>query len=103
MSKGTIKPEAILEVRFKTTAEGGRQGPVFAEKFRCPMIINEEFWDCCLFLNGRQLELGETYQVPVAFLSPDVVLPMLSVGKAVKLWDGKDIAEGKVIELPERE
>jgi len=97
------KPDVIIEVRFKTTAEGGRKGPVYIKQFRCPIAVDNELFDGCIPLNGQRLELGQIYQLPVWFLWPDLVLPKLSVGKAVKLWDGKDIAEGKVIELPEQD
>jgi hypothetical protein len=99
-----MKPEAIIKVRFKTTAEGGRQGPItLTEKwsFNCPMFIDGEYWDCRLLGQGPDqiLQLGETYQLPVMFLHPDLVLPKLSSGKPVKLWEGKDIATGEVVRL----
>jgi hypothetical protein len=96
-----MKPDAIIKVRFKTTAEGGRQGPiVIAEKpFGCPLFIGEEAFDCRLLIEAQTLSLGETYELPVKFLAPDLALPKLSPGKAVKLWEGRDIATGEVVRL----
>jgi len=33
----------------------------------------------------------------VKFLRPDLVLPKLSPGKQISLWEGKEIATGSVI------
>ncbi len=94
-------PDVIIEVRFKTTEEGGRKGPVYIEQFRCPVSVDNELFDGCMPLNGQRIELGQTYRLQVWFLWPDLVLPKLSVGKDIALWDGKEIAVGKVIELPD--
>jgi len=94
-----MKPEAFIEVRFKTTAEGGRKGPVFGQHYGCPLLVDGEYFDCRLLLDGQQFELGQTYQAPVVFLHPELVLPKLSVGKSVTLWEGKDVGTGKVIQL----
>lgn len=93
-------PDAIIEVRFKTPDEGGRQGDVTGGEFYgCPLFVEGEAFDCRLLLSGRTLQLGETYELPVKFLNPGLVLPKLSPGKSVKLWEGKDIATGKVVRL----
>jgi len=52
-----------------------------------------------LLLNDRTLQLGETYELPVKFLNPDVALRKLSAGKSVTLWEGKDIATGEVVRM----
>ena len=69
------------------------------EFYGCPLFIEGEAFDCRLFLGGRTLQLGETYELPVKFLSPDLGLPKLSLGKSATLWEGKDIATGKVVRL----
>lgn len=94
-----MKPDAIIEVRFKTTAEGGREGAVVGELYGCPLFVDGEAFDCRLSLDGKTLQLGETYELPVKFLNPHLVLPKLSPGKPVKLWEGKEIATGKVLRL----
>jgi hypothetical protein len=52
-----------------------------------------------LLINAQTLMLGETYELPIKFLNPDLALPKMSPGKLVKLWEGKDIATGKVMRL----
>ncbi len=92
-----MNPDITIEVRFKTTAEGGRAGPVFGKQFGCPMFIAGEAFDCRLLIEGRALELGETYDVPVKFLNASLALPKLAPGQEITLWEGKEIAKGKVI------
>lgn len=96
-----MKPDAIIKVRFKTTTEGGRQGPiVIGERlYGCPFFVDGEWFDCRLLINAKTLVLGETYELPIKFLNPDMALPKLSPGKSVKLWEGKDIAIGEVVRL----
>jgi hypothetical protein len=95
------QPQAIIRVRFKTTAEGGRKGPIDygPRRFRCPLFIDGEAFDCGFLVKDKVFELGETYEIPIAFFRPDLVLPMLSPGKPIKLWEGKDIAVGIVVRL----
>jgi hypothetical protein len=96
-----VKPDAFIKVRFKTTAEGGRQGAVVIgnTSYGCPLCVEGEAFDCRLLLNDRTLQLGETYELPVKFLNPDVALRKLSAGKSVTLWEGKDIATGEVVRM----
>ena len=96
-----MKPDVLIKVRLKTTAEGGRQGPIVIgeELYGCPLFVDGEAFDCRLLLNAQTLRLGETYELPVKFLNPDFALPKLSPGKPVKLWEGKDIAIGEVVRL----
>ena len=91
------EPEAIIEVRFKTTVEGGRRDAIFGKDYRCPLFIDGEAFECRIPLDGKTLQLGETYKLPVQFLFPDLVLPALSPGKLVVLWEGKEIATGTLV------
>jgi hypothetical protein len=99
--KVNMKPDAIIRIRFMTTTEGGRQGPiVIGEKpYGCPLFVEGEAFDCRLLVTAKTLQLGDTYELPVKFLNPDLALPKLSRGKSVKLWEGKDIATGEVVRL----
>jgi len=99
-----MKPDAIIKFHFKTTAEGGRQNDIVIQErpehhYGCPLFVEGEAFDCRLLVNARTLRLGETYELPVKFLHPDLALPKLSAGKLVRLWEGKDIATGEVVRL----
>lgn len=92
-----MNTDAIIEIRFKTPAEGGRHGAINGIFYGCPLFIGGEAFDCRIFLNGKTLLLGETYKLPVKFLNRDLVLPKLSQGKPVILWEGKEIATGRIV------
>lgn len=92
-----MESDAIIEVRFKTPEEQGRQTAVHGDYYGCPFIVDGEAFDCRLLLSGRRLELGKTYQVPVQFMNWQLVRPRLSAGKPFILWEGKDVATGKVV------
>jgi len=103
-----MEPEAIIEVRFKTTKEGGRKTPVGSKLdheagvdwYGCAFVVGGDAHDCRLLLEGRCFDLGETYEVSVKFLRPDLVLPKLSVGKKILLREGaREVAKGKVLRL----
>lgn len=99
-----MQPDAIIEVCFKTEAIGGRQtsvgGPNTAvDYYSCPLVIDGEALDCRLLLAGRCLVLGEINQVPVKFLNPQLAIPHLAAGKPISLWEGKEVAVGKIVRV----
>ncbi len=94
-----MMPDVFLEVRFKTPDEGGRNTPIRGDFYACPLFVDGEGFDCRLLIKDVTLELGQWYELPVKFMNKDLVLPKLSVGKAVTLWEGKDVASGKVLRL----
>ena len=96
-----MKPDAIIRVRFKTTAENGRNSAVEGAFYACPLFVDGEAFDCRLLLSGKRLELGEYYEVPVKFLYRDLAIPKLVAGKEVVLWEGKDVANGSIVSLSE--
>jgi hypothetical protein len=94
-----MQVDAIIKVRFKTTAENGRQRAVTGEIYGCPLFIDGEAFDCRLYLEGRTFNLGETYEVGIRFLNPQWALPLLAVGKRISLWEGKEVASGEVLRI----
>ena len=94
-----MKPDAIIEIRFKKTVEGGRQNAIVGNVYGCPMFVDGVGFDCRLLLGGQTIQLGETYKVPVKFMNFEMVLPKLTVGKSIVLWEGKEVATGKVVRL----
>ncbi len=94
-----MKPDATVRLKFLDTSEGGRHTAVRGAFYGCPLIVDDEAFDCRLLLGGQCLELGTTYEVAIKFLSPELALPKLKVGKEVQLWEGKTVARGTVIEI----
>jgi len=94
-----MKPDVIINVRFLTTAEGGRNTAVEGQFYACPLFVDNEGLDCRLLLEGRRLVLGSTYEVPVKFLHRELALPKLAVGKDVLLREGRNVAKGRVVKV----
>lgn len=87
---------ATIEVRFKTPEESGRRSNINGDMYACPMLIDNEYFDCRISLCGRQIELGCTYDLEVRFLSADLAGTHLVPGRAISLWEGKEIAVGTI-------
>jgi hypothetical protein len=96
-----MNPDAIIEIRLKTTTEGGRQKAIVIidSPYGCVLFVDGEAFDCRILVQNKTLELGATYKLPIKFLRPDLALAKLSVGKSVRLWEGKDIAVGRVVKV----
>jgi len=94
-----MTPDAYLQVRFKTHDEGGRKTPVTGDYYACPLFVDGEGFECRLLIDGKTLALGQWYELPVKFMNKELVVPKLSVGKVVTLWEGKDVGLGKILKL----
>src|SRR4051794_21954434 len=98
--------DATVRVRLFPTALGGRRTAISIPEYRCPVFFDdqrEDAYDCQLLLGevGAILEPGgPSVIVPVTFMSPDLVLPMLRPGVRFILWEGKDIGEAVVVQMP---
>lgn len=93
-----MKADILIKVRFKTEIEGGRKGAITGSFYGCPLFVDGSGFDCRLFLDSK-IELGLTYEVPVKFMNPELVLPKLYPGKIFTLWEGKDVATGTVLKI----
>lgn len=92
--------DAFLLIRLFTTHEGGRQSDISGQVYACPILIDGEAFDCRMYLPEGGLKLGDTYEVPVKFMNPSMVLPKLVPGKEVGIWEGKPIGIGSVVSVP---
>jgi hypothetical protein len=94
-----MTPDIYINVRLKMPEEGGQKSHIFGEFYSCPMLIDGEGFDCRLMIKGLELLPGTWLEVPVKFLNRDLAISNLSIGKAVVLWEGKDIADGVVTRI----
>lgn len=94
-----MKPDIYIRIQFKTTTDGGRKTPVVGDFYACPLILDREAYDCRLVIEGKTLELGYPYEVPVKFLNWERIKPHLVVGANIVLWEGKDVAHGWVTKI----
>lgn len=88
--------DAIIEVRFKTPSEGGRKTPITGNMYSCPLLIDGEGFDCRIWLGNKKIELGKIYDLEVSFLFRSLAKPHLNIGREISLWEGKEIANGKI-------
>lgn len=68
--------------------------------FRCVFEFEGAGFDCALLLTDLgSLAPGNEAVVPVAFLFPEHVKARLQPGSRFRLWEGKYIAEGEILEV----
>lgn len=90
-------PDIIATIRFRTTAEGGRNGPILTDTLRCMMVFGPEVFDCLLMLQQvGNVQLGEIVTVPMRFLVADLLRGKLKPGDKFYLRDYRVIADGEV-------
>lgn len=93
----TIKPQAVIRVQFLPPSAGGRELPLVAKNYGCPVLVEGKGFDCRFVLSEEmKFEFGQTYSIGVRFLSPKKALEALCVGQEIELWEGKVIAKGSV-------
>lgn len=95
-----MKADAIVQIELLPTEDGGRSGATPSDKFGCPLEIGSKFYDCRFDLTASgPLRPGHSSVVPVAFLFPEDVIPLLSEGTTFKLWEGRTIGTGRIISI----
>jgi len=95
--------DARVHLRLYTTAEGGRQNAVDApeDRYRPTARIDGKYFDFRL-MTAVRLELGDAYDVYIAFLDIENAKPHLGVGVGFVIWEGKDVGTGVILELVDR-
>lgn len=72
-------------------AKGGRRGPI-KSGYQCPMLIENEHWDCYVTFSGGLIYPGDTRSgVKIEFLSPDQVAKKLRVHSTFHFTEGPRI------------
>jgi hypothetical protein len=90
-----------VSLRLLTTEEGGRQGYVDAPAYgyRPTSRIDGKFFDIRI-VPALRMELGQTYEVEVAFLDIENARPHLAVGRVLTIWEGtKKVGEATILKL----
>ena len=85
------KFDAVLRVRFMTRAEGGRKAAVSPPSgfFPCTLVGANDAagFDARIVFAGLHAELGETYNLPVLFLCPELALERFPPGAEFRIMD----------------
>jgi hypothetical protein len=94
-----LRPDAVVRLRFLSTDDGGRSKPIPpGGVFGCPFLFEDEYFDCRLLLGDHTAAVlpGDTVDVALKFLCPDLIKPRLHQGSLFRLWEGRTIADGVV-------
>ncbi|SRR5260221_202569 len=91
--------DVTAEITLQRPGEGPRQSPLIGEWFGCPVSIGGEMFDIRFYLPAHGIELGSTSTVEGAFLSPELVRPLLKRGTKFTLWERGTIGHGTVMEV----
>jgi hypothetical protein len=87
------KFDAVLRVRFLTRAEGGRKDAVKPPSgfYSCTLYGENDTvgYDVRIIFAGLPAELGETYELPALFLSPELALERFPPGTKFQIMDGR--------------
>ena len=97
--------DVVVRVRFLTTQEGGRRtnlSGAVVPFYACPMIVDGQYFDCRIYIDGKVIALGEQYDLKAKFLSSEIVIPKLYIGKEISIWEGKIVGKGEVLEITNR-
>jgi hypothetical protein len=95
-----MTPDVIAKIKLYETDVGGRCEPTPSDQFGCLVEINGEYFDCRLMLESiGSLRPGQIAIVPIKFLRPDLVCPLLRISQDFRLWDGKTVGNGEVQEI----
>lgn len=91
-----MRTDAIADILFYKTSDGGRKSHIFGEFYACPIIINDVGYDCRINIKGKLIELGKCYELEITFLNRESAMKSIKVGKEFDIWEGKIIGKGAV-------
>ncbi len=95
-----MKIDALISIRFLTSEEGGRKSSIQADKYGCPIMVDDRGFDCQFVLTHSMcFELGESYKIPVKLLNLDRALEHLKEETKISVWEGKIIGVGEVVKI----
>jgi hypothetical protein len=110
-----VKPDVIVKIRLLTEKEGGRTEPLLrgaGSQYRTMAVIpgdgqiyrsrQSSSHDFCMLLDGEGLiNPGEEAVVPMVFLCPEFVLPLLSVGAKLDIYEARKVGEAEILSFCE--
>ena len=95
-----VHADIIARVWLYPTARGGRQGPTPRDTFGCLLELNGDCFDCRLLLTEiGALSPGQQAEVPIKFLSFNLLKNQLAPGAKFFLRDRTIIAEGEIVKV----
>ena len=94
-------PHVRTRVRLLNTSEGGRRGPTpEGMAFGCLIVIEEQNYDCRMVpVGAASFKPGAEAEALIQFVSPELIVASLHVGKKFHVRDGRIVGEGEVLEV----
>ena len=98
----------LARITLLSRSSGGRSQPIPKRAFGCPIFfdgipqLSSHGYDARLLVHqyGQPISPGEVARgVPMVFLSADEVMPHMHPGVKFRLWEGKIIGHGEVLEV----
>lgn len=84
----TKNSDITVEITFLPKGRNVRAGPIVGRSLGCEVVIDGARYPIRFELEpGKAIELGSTALMHGTFDDFDSVLPVLSVGKAITLWE----------------
>jgi GTPase len=95
------RPYITAEISLLATSDGGRAVPTPPTgQFGCLMCFDDVCFDVRFDTTETgSMSPGQTLTATLRFLSPDLAIPRLSIGKQFSLREGRTIAVGRVIAI----
>ena len=94
-----MRSDALVNVSLLPAADGGLLSSIPVGVYHGIMMFDEtQGYDFRSYID-EPFEPGSSRNMKVAFLSPDEVLPLLSVGAPFNIWAGRVVARGHLIEV----
>ena len=95
-----IFADITVKLKLLTTARGGRTEALPGGEYRGILSARgQHFSFRCTLPAGAGLALGESSQVEIEFLFPDLALPFFKHNDEFNLWEGGTVGYGRVIKV----
>ena len=95
-----IVADITVKLKLLTTARGGRTEALPGGEYRGILSARgQHFSFRCALPAGAGLALGESSQVEIEFLFPDLALPFFKHNDEFNLWEGGTVGYGRVIKV----
>ncbi len=95
-----IFADITVKLKLLTTARGGRTEALPGGEFRGILSARGQHFSFRSVLpEGEGLALGESCQLEIEFLFPDLALPFFKHNDEFNLWEGGTVGYGRVLKV----
>lgn len=95
-----ISPQISVEITLTSEEQGGRKRSILQGEYRGVFMVGEAGFSVRFCVpSGHEFTPLEAQKFDVQFLFPEAATPSFPVGTVFKVWEGKDIGYGRVLEV----